>query len=592
MSVKLNVNGLYIDPNFTHTKTKYILSEDKNLISIIDEHTSENNDELYEYEFDTDIRIHQSLYYMIIVTLEDSDENEYEISDGVLDCNVFGQVVGETSLIKTPTIEVTDYGFSRYKQLSIKLTDEKVLSKNDSIINTDLLVKNFSGEELFSIKKNVEDVFKLPVKFMDKENFIIEGRFNGSLSNSLYGRKLIINNEVDNFIELISEPFLYKGFNRLNFKSNSTINGIVNIEILDSTTNNIILRKESISVEFVFDSFILEFDTKIIENDRKYFLKISSEKDNFKFIENTIELTGKVGIITSEVEVTYNDFKLDIISNNKNILINSKGFTKHFINDMLPISGYTSLSFYDFNDRVMNNNYKYQYSFRDIQNTNVEFDNKNLFIHNVIKNNNDEIKLLYFRLAYDGDGSISNVLNTDIVDYGDNYIDLFDITDEYYFILDKNDGDGFKGYQQDKIDGTMNELTDTIDDLNEYRDLITVDDSILISSIKIDDYIYTFAKGLVCKINLSDSSVEKFYFSSEDMEKIKLYKTNKTILMTGKKISNDRIFILEFDLNTNEFTRSINTDLNFERSIIFIDTDNKLSILNRLSDNHILYTLN
>jgi hypothetical protein len=223
--------------------------------------------------------------------------------------------------------------------------------------------------------------------------------------------------------------------------------------------------------------------------------------------------------------------------------------------------------------------------------SNIDYDNNNLYIHLCLENDDKEQAYQFIRINHDEDGNYSVEENKRIIDFGDNYISFSDLTyDKYMFIYDNNDGNGFKIYEQDLETGDLTEIGSV--DIPEYDDVGT--EHKLISSIRIDDYLYTYAKDIVCKINLSDTTdIVKTTIPRNNLKNIKLIhsKGNDTMLIVGGIDLNNMMVISEYNLKNNHLEREIETALSTTVSGCIVTGDNELVVVSATDTGHNVYKL-
>jgi len=589
MSIRLDVTGLYIDPNFEHKQTKYIISKNYELNDIIDSHTSENNDELYSYTFENiEPRHYDKIYYMIKLTLVDSDNNEYELSDGVLESNVSSQTTGETSMIKTPKIIGTLNNISGHNILNVEIIDSKTY--DDEIIKSELYLKDLTGETLYyNNKKENIDTYSINCNSFSNKNFIIESRFSSKNHMSLSARKLILNKKDEDFLYLISKNYIYNRVsNTLFLKVSNASVGMIDFYIYDKLTRQLIADKHAVVVQRAFETFKLIFKTNFIINARRYTLVAHTSFMDLTERFDEIELIGiDQKFKNSKKDIYYEKFNLTLITNNRNPLINSVGYTKFYKNSLVGIVGHYNLTGYDDDNKVMNKNEAFSLGLNYFTKTNFEYDNKNIFIH-FVNNLDGELSLKYVKIS-DNESKTLDV-NKNILDNGDHYIDLFEIDSvDFTFIMD--DGSGFKIYSQDRNTGDLNEVSDTIDDLSEYRDLIDVEDSIVLSTITIGDYYYAFARGLLVKIKKDTYEVEKYTSDDTNIGNIRLYASNENIIICYNKDLTNTVEILEFNTVNKSFGKTVKTDFDFNKTIHYINNNDELCFLVFTNTGHKTYKL-
>jgi len=604
MSVTLKIDGLYVDDAFTHKETEYILGSDPSLSNEIDRHTSKTDAEKYEYTFkDVIISRRDTLYYMIIVRVEDSDGNVYDITSGITNHSVFGQVVSNRSVIKTPRLEILRDTFLGGEQITVNLDDFKTFDDSVEIKSVSWKVRDIFGNTILDRANDTQNLntIVLPNNVIKNQNIVVfEAVINSETTNSFSGRKVFVRETEERFISLVSEPILKRHVDNLvSFRTNTLTTGLVVVNVRNHKNGDLIFNYTGESIEYMFDQFEIIVHSGIIEPSELYEMGVTSTLITGKTVTNTFMFKGEDKEDFYELfDVYYTKFMLNIIKYSGYDLPRYNTFTKEHTTGLVPIVVPTDVLFYDLNDNIMNEVFKYNLGgFYDIIESNVEILDGSFIIHIVTNNDEGEKDLRVIKIDFDSTGNYTKSLDDTVVPYGDNYINsglnLYKTTLEFIYA---KPGESFKRCSLTTDSSDITEESDFITDLDEYRDRIDVDDYILITGIRQRDTntLICYANGLITIIDRETDEVRKIALDDVDHEKVKLFRTDNDniVLITYGDTLNHRFNILEFDAENDILLRSINTDLNFNYCNIFTTLDNKFNIAEVVTNGgHKLYEL-
>jgi hypothetical protein len=591
MGVTLKVDGIYIDEDkFEHTKTKYTITNDESFETIIGTHESSNSSELYEYEFDVILSRKDTLYYLIEITVEDDDDNEYIVSSGIRTTNVYGQLSGKRSLLKTPDVSVRNSRIGNYKQLEINVKDVVSYSDDETINSLNIEAVSFTGEKLWS-NKNTKHSIKdgiIPINILNNTNYLVEVSSNSDTTKSFKGRKLIINDEETNFSELISEPILVKSeYNIINIKTSLLISGSIIIELYNAL-NELIPTVMSGHVEYTYDSLLFKLKSDFIERGEKYKLIVRASGINDRTLTDEYIFTGmSTDMYLNRRNINFDPFVVREVALNLNHLSYTKGYSNMHSNGLIPMPSINLLAFYDLDDRVVNYGYTYRFEERDYILTSTEALEKNFLILGIKTNDDDETALQFTRFSFDNMNIHELEEDNVIIDFKDNYLDVTDYyNDRYECIYD--DGSGFTIVYLDKDTGELTKQSDVIDDLSVYRDAISNTDSILITSIRVGAYLYSFAKSMLSKVDVTDtSSVEINTLDiPDDTTNNRFLRVSEATAILSTTNSDNIVVLYLIDLINCSVIKSTNTKLAFNQMSIAVDNNNHLNFITKTNYGH------
>jgi hypothetical protein len=596
MAITLKVDGIYIDEDvFTHTKTNYTITNDKYFETLIGTHESSNSGELYEYTFDIILSRKDTLYYIIDVTVEDSDGKEYTVSSGVRSTNVYGQLSGTRSILKTPMVEIADSRIGKYKQTGIVVSDVVAYSDDIEITSMDISCVGFTGEKLWSNSSMGHTIKEatIPMNMLSDMNYIVEVNSNSDTDKSLKGRKLVINKETRGFSELISEPYIYKSESSpIIIKTSLIVSGSILIELRDSTGRLVTVSMDG-TAEYSYDSIIFSVKSDYIESGEKYTLSVIATSMNGRTIKNDYVLTGaSTSLYINRRNVTYSSFRLIEVGLNLNHIVYTHGYSNAHTNGLVPMPSFGLLAFYDLDDRVINYGFNYPFEEREFVITSTESLAKNFLVMGSVSDGGDNTRLDFLRFNFDNMGSYTLSEDNVIIDYGYNYLDVLEYyNDRYEAILDT--GDGFKRVTFSKDDGSITEESGVIDDLSVLRERVGSDyETILVTSIRVGAYLYSFGGGLLTKLDTTNDNVEIFdIFTDYETRDCRFIRVSDSEVILSFTNSSDNIELHAIDTDTCDIIRSHKSTIENYLTSITVDNNNNLCVVTKTNYGHSVYML-
>ncbi len=356
MSIILNVSTPYIPEGsgFTHTQTKYTIYEDREMTEIVTIYNTQDAAKKLLLELDIDISRYSVLYYIVELTLENSDSNIEDIvlkSD--LDTIYYNKKnTIEVSTIYTPKIKINTSTLDVNKD-NIKVTTSpfKLVYGTDVHVNTDWSVKNTSGEILWERTYDSEHRTEIIIPnnvFSGYDVYIIEAIHRSNADESFLGRLIVSNDISDNNIVLKSDETLsINTDNVLKIFSTMATKLIMTWSLLDSENNYIYKNVEQITHD-IYTPFFLTIDGFLLEERSDYKLEIEMAGFKDRIFKRTFDLT--VNPYSSMLDryiirTEYNFLKL--IEEVPNFITRLPGVTKEYINGLVPIQGIKSVILYD-----------------------------------------------------------------------------------------------------------------------------------------------------------------------------------------------------------------------------------------------------